>query len=218
MRMAMAGWMAAGVLAAAGTAQAGIVADFVQTGSVQIGGTDYNVWELRVTTDDDWLLTTLRVDLTAGTMYQNAFNDNAEGTGPPGSTVIQFVPDAAFDTYATVPGGGNPFFPTDDPNFPDYVTTMTESVFQATWFDTGDAGAGTFGIAQITLSADAAGSVSGLVAGGGDTFDYFDGTHGSTQRFAIGNGSFVPEPGTLALLGLGGVVIAGGRRRRARGG
>ena len=79
----------------------------------------------------------------------------------------------------------------------------------ASWFNTDVTNIGTFKIAQVTLSADAAGSL------GGTTYDAGTAGVGVEYSAEILNGLVVPEPATLGLL-LAAASAAGMARRRPK--
>ena len=189
------------VLSSMAAAHASIVPGFVMTDQPEIEGVTYNVWELRVTTDTDWTNSRLDVALTQGSMHQSSFNAEAYWRCmmfllfPPG-------PDIIFDTYVDVPGGC--------PDRPSSAgaAVMTDTEIALSWFDARDTGPGAFTIAQITLTQDAKGSLSGKcydteTAGVGVPFD----------GLWINQGMIVPEPVTLIWLTLGAALF---RRTRSR--
>ena len=185
-------WLAV-VLAAVPAAQGAIVADFVKVADVTINATDYNVWEMRVTTDASWAAADLTIVLGQGSMYQDP---NGTDFQPPSAGTVSSFPDAAHDTYLRTFDPGTAALPTS-------VPTLTANTLDAGWFDPPplDSGAGTHVIAQITLSDDAVGTVSGVVTEAGNNEDRFDDTVGNPQRFSIANGAFndstpIPWPAT----------------------
>lgn len=163
-------------------AHGAIVADFVKVADVSINATDYNVWEMRVTTDASWAAADLTIVLSQGSMYQDP---NGTDYLPPSAGTVSSFPDAAHDTYVRTFDPGVAAFPASTPIF-------TADTFDAAWFDPPplNSGAGTHVIAQITLSDDAVGVVSGVVTEAGNNEDRFDGTVGNPQRFSIVNGGF----------------------------
>jgi len=170
------------ILAAGASAHATIVADFSKIADVTISGTDYNVWEMRVTTTTSWAAADLTIFLSQGSMYQDPFGGDYI---PPSAATVSAHPNAAYDTYLR----------TYDPNvaaFPTIASTLTANTLDAGWFDPPplDSGPGTHVIAQITLSDNATGTVSGIVTQAGSDEDRFDGTAGNPQRFSIINGGF----------------------------
>ena len=63
---------AAAVLAMAGASYAGPIAvNFALTGTQSIGGTNYNIYDMRVTAVTDWTSARMIIDLTTGSMYQD---------------------------------------------------------------------------------------------------------------------------------------------------
>ena len=55
------------------TAQAGIEANFVMTGTGQIDGNDFNIYAVQVTTDTDWTNSRLEMSLSAGSFGNHSF-------------------------------------------------------------------------------------------------------------------------------------------------
>jgi len=140
--------------------------DFVKTASPDIDGTTYNVWEMRCTTDNDWMGSELHIELSAGSMYQDPFlgGNNTE----PDPTLFPFLPTLEWDTYAAAPGGH-----TNVPSFLGEVT-IDASTFLAFWYDLVDTGPGTFRVAQITFSSDAVGTLTGTSADAGNNVNEYE--------------------------------------------
>jgi PEP-CTERM motif len=152
---------------------------------------------------DDWTGAVLKIDLTAGSVY----NDAGFGAdGPPTSAFIGLVPALAFDSYvgiiddatAGIAGGAG-----DLGGGAQNLAGGGVDAASITWFNTATGDTAAVQVANITLSDDAAGSwalitsfAGGLVQTGG----------------TIVGGALVPEPASLALMGLGGLAAL--RRRR----
>ncbi len=197
--------LAAAVIFAAATAgaQAGyIITTFDKVTSVNIGGTDYNVWDMMVEVDPDWTTTEMNLTLTSGEIYQETVGgSNTE----PNPAFFASFPDLEWDTYAATPGGH-----ARSASFAG-TTVMDATTFDAVWFDSVTGEAGTFRIARITLSTDADGDITG---------DAFFAIPGETEPgkeslddYYVENGNILPEPATLAIIGLGGICVLLRRRR-----
>ncbi len=196
--------LAAAVIFAALTAgaQAGIIPSFEKVTSVNIGGTDYNVWDMMVEVDPDWTTTDMDLTLTSGEMFhETEVGSNTE----PNPAFFASFPDLEWDTYAATPGGH-----ARSASFAG-TTVMDATTFDAVWFDSVTGEAGTFRVARITLSTDANGDISGNVffAKPGET----EPGKVSIDEYLIEDGEIVPEPATMALLGLGGIGVLLRRRR-----
>ena len=142
--------LAAMVLAALTGVAAGLPStNFVPVGTQNIGGTDYNIWEVQVTVTSDWTATRLNIDLDTGSLYQDPNGGNTKPT----PAEILLHPDLAYDTYVTTPNdgpvtfGGNP--------------TIDGTSLIATWGDQVDTGVGTWTVAQLALTTDAQGPIGG---------------------------------------------------------
>ena len=187
-------------LSTVAAAHASIQTEFVMTAQPEIQGLVYNVWEMKVTTDTDWTNSRLDVALTQGGMYQSGFDPFASWrcwvfAFPPGPEII-------FDTYVDVPG--------ECPVRPSLAgaQVMTDTEIGLSWFDTRDTGSGTFLIAQITLTEDAKGAISGT------SYDIDTAGVGvPIERLWIDRGVIVPEPAILILLAVGAPLL---RRAHSR--
>ena len=58
--------------------------------------------DLFANTTNDWTTAAIVIELTAGSIYQDAFGN---ATGPASSTIIDLAPSVGFDTYVTNPLG-----------------------------------------------------------------------------------------------------------------
>ena len=157
--------------------------EFVRVTSVEIDATPYHVWEMRVTTETDWTNTRLDLTLTEGSMYQHPW---AWGSEPPLEPLVKILPELAYDTYIQAPDEWPPS-PVDD-------AVMTDKTIGISWFDTPKTDAGTHKIAQITLSADAAGRATGK------TYEVATSGVGVAFAFTIVDGTS-PLPGDADLSG-----------------
>ena len=186
--------------AAAATARAGNISSFALSQAVEIGDTSYNVYDMMVTCDYDWTNSRLDLSLSQGSLYHDAFGSFTE----PSPAYYSFAPTLRWDTYLAVPGG--------HPNVASLFgrVAMEADRLGASWFNTDVTNIGTFKIAQLTLSADAVGSLWGT------TYDAGTAGVGVEYSAEILDGDVVPEPATLGLLLAG--ASAGGAvpRRRKR--
>ena len=154
---------------------------------------------------DDWTGAVLKIDLTAGSVY----NDAGFGAdGPPTSAFIGLVPALAFDSYvgiiddatAGIAGGAG-----DLGGGAQNLAGTGVDAASITWFNTATGDTAAVQVANITLSDDAAGTWSLITA-------YAGGQVRSDGIVTGGELALVPEPASLALMGLGGLAAL--RRRR----
>ncbi len=160
---------------------AGMTTTVELVGTKTINGTTYNVYDVVAITNSDWTNAKLVTELTAGSLYQSPLGNDVE----PNPAIVAVYPDLEWDTYVTVPGG----YPRSA-GFAGETTINTE-VIDASWFDSADTGPGTFVVARLTLSDDAAGIITGR--------NYNVPTQGEGVEFTwqIGDQS-QPTGGTLA--------------------
>lgn len=152
--------------------------------------------EVFVDATTDWTNSVSNLDLTSGSIYQDAVGGDQE----PNPAFIAVFPTLADDTYAAVPAGY--------PALASFAGTpaINATDFDASWFNTaaGDVGTG-LKIAQITLSNDANGTYTVK------SYDIETAGVGVEVTYPIVNGVITPEPATLSILGLGAVALI--RRR-----
>tara|TARA_R110002111_G_scaffold95747_1_gene147880 strand:+ start:266 stop:856 length:591 start_codon:yes stop_codon:yes gene_type:complete len=147
---------------------------------------------------DDWTGAVLRVDLTSGSFYQNGSGGNAA----PSSAFIGFVPELEFDTYVGIIDDSSAGIAGGAGDLGGGALSLDAPQFSATWFNTATDNTGAALVANLTLTPDAAG-----------TWELITSFAGGQLRSSgvVEGGALVPEPATLALMGLGGIAAL--RRR-----
>jgi hypothetical protein len=189
------------VLAMAASANAAVTTTFEEVLPAQdIGGTTYRIWNMMADVGSDWTNARLDLILTSGTLYQDG--DGSDLHPNPG--FFGFVPSLEWDTFLSVPGGyPAPVGFAGDPPY------MSDTSITASWFDSVVGTAGVYKIAQISLSSDAAGTITGKV------YDVDNAGVGVPlpAELYIEGGAIVPEPATLALLAIGGIGALLRKRR-----
>jgi hypothetical protein len=136
--------------------------------------TGYKTYDIQVTTGRDWFGSELLIELTGGSIYQDA----AGSERAPNPNLLSAYPTLEFDSYLSANGhdlsqlgraseiGGD-------------VMQFDNTGIDIAWFDLADDDIGTFVIGRITISDDAAGTVGmGL---------YSDGVSKSWNTFAAGD-------------------------------
>jgi hypothetical protein len=164
--------------------------------------------DLTLTTTADWTATALLITLSSGQLFQEGegFGANGITLGQPAPAGFVPLPSSEFDSYIFDPHGGAAIAGAAGDVGGDVQQFDTAEV-DISWNSAGAdaADTGTFAISRITLSNDANGTaaLAFTVAGVGSAI---------VQNFVIVNGAIVPEPASLALMGLGGIAAL--RRRR----
>ena len=160
-----------------------VTTEFVETGVRTIDSVVYHIWEMRATEPSDWTNSRLDVTLSAGQMY----NHPSGGVTEPDPALFGTFPNLQWDTYVTIPDG----FDGDVILAGDVV--MEDRTLGVSWADDVLLQAGTWKIAQLTLSDDATGSLEGRSFG-------FDQGLPPLFTYRIRHGQLIPEPGGTLLL------------------
>jgi len=166
----------------------------------------FKTYDLVVTTSTDWLGSNLVMNLTTGSIYNDA---NGAGSDSPNPAFFGFVPTLRWDSYVTngkalgsgqassaggaVDLGGSP------------TAAWTATAINKNWFTTDLDNIGTFTVARITLSDGATG-----------TFNMRHDAVGTPFFTQSGQLSAIPEPSTIALLLVGAVGAGIGYARKRK--
>ncbi len=148
----------------------------------------------------DWTAAVLVIRLTTGSVH----NDAAFGTNsPPNPAFLPLFPTLKWDTYVGILGGVNDVGPLGAGDLGSLVVSLAGNLVSATWGGTDVTNTGPTQIANISLSSDATGTWQLITA--------FAGLPLLQSGGVVEGGAVVPEPASLALLGLGGLAAL--RRR-----
>ncbi len=153
----------------------------------------------------DWTAAVLVVDISnsPGSVHNGVIDSMR-----PQDAFWGFFPDLQWDTYVgTVPSnapGATDVGPLGAGDLGSPVLSMAGQLISVTWGGTAQTETGATQIANITLTDDSQGVWQLIVAF----------AHGDTVRTGgrVLNGEIIPEPASLALVGLGGLAVL--RRRR----
>lgn len=176
-------------------------------------------WDLKITTTggDDWLSTSISATLNgAATFYQSGFQ-SANGTAP-NQAFLGVAPALDFDSFAAA--GLGPVAAATASTRGGYSsspitilsgnqTSPPASVFQMDYGDLANGGDSTWTVARLTFDANANGTITGNIQ---SQLRQNSALPKVDISAPIVNGAVVPEPATLSIVGVGGLLLL--RRRR----
>jgi hypothetical protein len=146
----------------------------------------------------DWTGIVLRVDLTAGSVYNDAL-----GADTPNQAFWGVFPALEFDSWVGVAGDGTNGIAGGAGDLGGGPQSMTGQTISITGFNTTVTNTAALRVGNISLSSDAAGTWQLIQSFAGGVLIRSEGV--------VEAGAMVPEPASLALLGLGGLAAI--RRR-----
>ena len=114
----------------------------------------YETSDLQVTTDIDWTAGALLLELTSGSIYQNAYGGNFPITNP---GLLALVPELEFDTSVSTPDGA---IAGEAGDVGGDVFAFSTSELDVSFYNNNDSDTGTFSVGRITLTDDAEGTWS----------------------------------------------------------
>jgi len=148
---------------------------------------------------DDWTGAVLKVDLTAGSMYNDGGFDS-DGTQ---AALWGFVAGLQWDSAVGIAADGSAGIAGGAGDLGGGAQVVADQAVSITWFNTAVDNTAAVQIGNMSATQDAQG-----------TWELITSFAGSQVRTngVVENGAFVPEPASLALMGLGGIAAL--RRRR----
>ena len=165
--------------------------------------TGFITQDLVVTTDSDWLGCQMVVTVPAGAIYQDSLTVSAQSPNP---AFFPTFPTLEFDTYVTDGSLGESVSTTGAVDLggpPSEV--FTEDELSIAWYTDATDNIGTFAVARVTLADTAQGDWQFLA-----TAKPAEGPIVLASDAIIGG--VMPEPATMGILALGGLMLL--KRRR----
>lgn len=151
---------------------------------------------------DAWLASVLVIELTSGSIHNAAVADSDRPQ--PGLWVIPGFEEHRWDTWVGIPGGVNDVGPLGAGDLSSPSLSMSGQLVSVSWGSSDTTNTGPTLIANISLTNDAQGTWRMLTGFGTAQVNVLIQTEGF----------IIPEPGTLALLGLCGPGLLSRARRR----
>jgi hypothetical protein len=208
--------------ALAGVASAQISGEVVYTDPTPAVGTipanTYVTNDLMATCTSDWLSAVLIVTPDApGMIYQDGFgSDTSTGINP---AFFPMAPSMEYDSFVSN-GTYGESIATADPVDQGYVKTFTATSIAIAWFTTDIDDLGLLRLARITLSNQAQGDIgswylkaTALKAGVDEQGQPLPPYTWEITGYIEDGKLMVPEPATMALLGIGGLAALIRRKR-----